>query len=63
MTAQQRTQAQQAAGRMLAQAHDLERRARREVDVALAHRLRGRALQARGSAWVLQAEAMQADAA
>ena len=60
MTAQQRTQAQQAAGRLLAQADEYERQAAREIDEAAAHRLRGRALQQRGSAWVLQAELMEA---
>ena len=63
MTARQRTQAHQAAGRLLAQADDYERRAKREIHEAAAHRLRGRALQARGSAWVLQAEVMEAEAA
>lgn len=60
MIAAERRQKGEAAGNLLAIAHRYERQADREIDEARALHLRGRALQTRGSAWVLQAEVLEA---
>ena len=53
----------QAVGALLAQAQSYEKRAESEVSAAGQMRFRGRALQSRGSAWVMQAELMEEKAA
>lgn len=52
---------QHAANILLARAHQLEQQAHRTVHEPDAQRLRGRALQLRGSAWILQAQATETE--
>lgn len=61
MTAQEARQKREAAAAMLVEAGQFEERASGALAGSPEQlRLRGRALQARGSAWVLEAEAMGA---
>jgi len=59
MSEADRRNKREAISRLLAQAQAYERDAERQVCEGPAMRLRGRALQSRGSAWVMQAEIME----
>ena len=59
MSASERKQRERAAAIMLAQAGAYEHQAAHAATSAESLRLRGRALQMRGSAWVMQSEVME----